>query len=101
MWSRPRAIGSLSAQSAKASGQMKPPPSRFRFASSLRGKSNLNGVREFSPAQEQMFLVREIPTMLTKTLSAALLGLSLAAMPAFAQNANNNNQANKSNDQPH
>jgi sporulation protein YlmC with PRC-barrel domain len=80
---------------------MKPPPSRFRFASSLRGKSNLNGVREFSPAQEQMFLVREIPTMLTKTLSAALLGLSLAAMPAFAQNANNNNQANKSNDQPH
>jgi sporulation protein YlmC with PRC-barrel domain len=38
--------------------------------------------------------------MLTKTLSAALLGLSLAALPAFAQNANNN-QANKSNDQPH
>ena len=29
--------------------------------------------------------------MLTKTFSAALLGLSLAAMPAFAQNANNPN----------
>jgi sporulation protein YlmC with PRC-barrel domain len=39
--------------------------------------------------------------MLTKTLSAALLGLSLAAMPALAQNANNNNQANKSGDKPH
>ena len=38
--------------------------------------------------------------MLTKTVSAALLGLSLAAMPAFAQNANNN-QANKSSDQKH
>jgi sporulation protein YlmC with PRC-barrel domain len=38
--------------------------------------------------------------MLTKTVGAALLGLSLAAMPAFAQNANNN-QANKSSDQPH
>jgi len=42
--------------------------------------------------------------MLTKTLGAALLGLSLAAMPAFAQNANNNansnnTQANKSSEQ--
>ena len=44
--------------------------------------------------------------MLTKTVSAALLGLSLAAMPAFAQTSNsnansNNTQANKSSDQQH
>jgi sporulation protein YlmC with PRC-barrel domain len=42
--------------------------------------------------------------MLTKTLGAALLGLSLAAMPAFAQNANQNQnqtQANKSADKQH
>jgi sporulation protein YlmC with PRC-barrel domain len=42
--------------------------------------------------------------MLTKTLGAALLGLSLAAMPALAQNANNNansnnTSANKSSEQ--
>lgn len=38
--------------------------------------------------------------MLTKTLAVALLGVSLAAMPALAQNANQN-QANKSSEQPH
>jgi sporulation protein YlmC with PRC-barrel domain len=98
--------GFLRAQLAKRSGQMKPPPPVSICGFLFSRKSNPNGVREFSPAQEQRFLVREISTMLTKTLSAALLGLSLAAIPAFAQtantnNANSNTQANKSSDQPH
>ena len=41
--------------------------------------------------------------MMKKALTAAVLGLSLAALPALAQNnpSANNNQANASKDQPH
>jgi sporulation protein YlmC with PRC-barrel domain len=39
--------------------------------------------------------------MLTKTLAAAVLGFSLAAIPAYAQSTQNQSQANASKEQPH
>jgi sporulation protein YlmC with PRC-barrel domain len=64
--------------------------------------ANLSGSHAFYRAGTKVPVYGRTP-MMKKAITAAVLGLSLAALPALAQNNTgaNNSQANAKNDQPH